>query len=141
MKKWIIFIILLVLWISSANWAWFKDSLNLTIWTEIYDINQYSLDEYNFNNVHLRNTYNEIVYFDSAFREEIFKRFRDWKIKRYQANGIVKEYKNFIYYSNQFFYYIKQSEYWNSNSEYSYYIWRNYKDLTASYQRMANIIK
>ena len=141
MKKFIALIITLVFWISSANAISFEKTLNLDIWVEIYEINQFTLDEYSFKSNALQNAYEELEYLDSAFREAIFDRFQKWEIKRYQAHAFVKEYKTFVYYTNQFFYYLKQTEYGNNSKENSYYIGKMYQNLTDSYQRLSSIIK
>ena len=127
--------------ISSVNAISFSETLNLDIWNEIYDMNQYSINEVTFSNYNLKDSYTQIKYLDSKFKESVFQQYLDWKLKKYQVNAIVKEYKNFTYYANEFFHNLKQTEYWNTNSEIRYYIWSNYKELSKSYQRLKNISK
>lgn len=140
MKKLISVIIFFILWISSVNAISFNESLELNIGPEIYDINQYVLDDYNFTNTAIENTYSDVKKIDKAFRKQIFTEFTEWKIKRYEVNWIVNEYENFTYYANKFFYFLDMADRWMKDPEISHFIGTTYKNLNASYQRLNMIV-
>jgi len=141
MKKIVLSIIIAFFTISSVNAMSFEKSLNLDIWAEVYEINQFKIKDRYFVTSSFKNALTDVKYLDEAFKAAIFEKFSKWDLKKYQVKALIKEYKIFTYYANKFFAYLAKTERWNVTPELSKYIWKTYSDLTGSYQRLTNIIK
>lgn len=130
--------------ISLANENWLiEDMLNLNYWPMIYDLSLDSLDVYSFENEDLQKSYSKMVNYDKLIRDEIILQYRKWNYSTQTTNWIIKNYKTFIYYTNQLFYFFNLIE---KNPELKYemdiqdWIIKNYKNVSNYYKKVKRLV-
>lgn len=87
-----------------------EDVLNLNFWPIIYDLTLDEIDNYQFKNSHIKASYNHMKRYDQLVRKEIVKQYMNGNYSTTTINGIVKNYKLFVYHTNELFYFFSQIE-------------------------------
>ena len=126
---------------TNAEDSYIERLLDLNYWVEQYNLDLSEIKYISFNNDKYNRIYNELKMVDSILKKEIMKNYRNWDYTYYQANWIVTNYNNFVYYTNKFFFYLKLKEQNNNYKEVDTAIIRNYTNMRTSYNTMKNIIK
>ena len=90
---------------TSKRWL-IENLLNLEYGPITYELTLESLDRYSFRDVKLKRVYTDLVKYDSLTRTAIIDAYKEWSYDYYTTNGLVKNYSNFVYHTNQFFYYL-----------------------------------
>ena len=120
-----------------------EDILNSNYWPTSYNLSLETLDTYSFKSTTLRYKYNQMVEIDSKVRDLIMQKFENDDYSYVKANAIVNNYKNFVYYTNQFFYYLSLMDK-NPNLKYDSEIqtWflDSYKLSVSTYKKVKNLI-
>lgn len=120
-----------------------EDILNSNYWPTSYNLSLETLDIYSFKSTTLRYKYNQMVEIDSKVRDLIMQKFENDDYSYVKANAIVNNYKNFVYYTNQFFYYLSLMDK-NPNLKYDSEIqtWflDSYKLSVSTYKKVKNLI-
>lgn len=127
--------------LANENWL-IEDLLNLNYWPMIYNLSLDNIDTYNFENKNLRKSYTSMVQYDTLIRDEIITQYQLWTYSYETTNGIIKNYKNFVYYTNQLFYFFNQVEkypYLKNDFEIQDGILRNYKSAASYYKKVKNL--
>ncbi|MDD5770441.1 MAG: hypothetical protein PHE25_05725 [Candidatus Gracilibacteria bacterium] len=120
-----------------------EDMLNLNYGPMIYDLSLDSLDVYSFENEDLQKSYSKMVNYDKLIRDEIILQYRKGNYSTQTTNGIIKNYKTFIYYTNQLFYFFNLIE---KNPELKYEmdiqdgIIKNYKNVSNYYKKVKRLV-
>lgn len=148
MKKISTFVLLLLLSLSfnksfASEWL-FEEALNLNYWPIMYEFSLSEVNEYNFKDKTLKNSYEELKKLDSLAKVEIMKAYQNWDYDYYTIKSVVKNYNDFIYNSNKFFYFLWMVDSNNklkSDKEVQDWILKHYKDLNASYDKVKNLLK
>lgn len=148
MKKISTFVLLLLLSLSfnksfASEWL-FEEALNLNYWPIMYEFSLSEVNEYNFKDKTLKNSYEELKKLDSLAKVEIMKAYQNWDYDYYTIKSVVKNYNDFIYNSNKFFYFLWMVDSNNklkSDKEVQDWILKHYKALNASYDKVKNLLK
>lgn len=147
MKK-VFFIIIWIFFIFSTQNTLAKenglieDLLNLNYWPMVYDLDGEHLNSYSFKNKKLKKVYSTMSQYDSLIRDEIIYQFQQWTYSYETTNGIIKNYKNFIYYTNQLFYFLNEIEKKPSlknDFEIQDALLKNYKNSASYYKKVKNL--
>lgn len=147
MKK-VFFIIISIFFIFSTQNTLAKenglieDLLNLNYWPMVYDLDGEHLNSYSFKNKKLKKVYSTMSQYDSLIRDEIIYQFQQWTYSYETTNGIIKNYKNFIYYTNQLFYFLNEIEKKPSlknDFEIQDALLKNYKNSASYYKKVKNL--
>jgi hypothetical protein len=146
MKKIILFIITLSFIFSSLSNTfaeeWYIERLlDLNYWIEQYDIELSNINYIHFNDEKYNRIYNELKTVDSILKNEFMKKYRSWEYWNYQTNWIIKNYNNFIYYTNKFFYFLKLKEQNPNYKEVDTAIMSSYKNMKSYYNNFKNIVR
>jgi len=147
MKK-IIFGIITTFFIFStqtfAQEKWLIEKmLNLNYWPMVYDLSLEKLDNYTYKDYYLNNLYNNLVKYDKIIKDNIIKYYKDWKYDYNTTNWIIRNYKNFISYTNDFFYFSKMMEkypYLKNDIEIQDGFLKSYKNSQIYYKKVQNLI-
>lgn len=121
-----------------------EDLLDLNFWPMEYELSLGNLDTYNFKNYSLKKTYSSLVWYDRLIRNEIVNEYEAGTYSTATANGIVKNYKSFIYYTNKMFYFlylVERNPSLKDDFEIQNGILRNYKLAASYYKKTKNLIQ
>lgn len=127
---------------KSQDWL-IENILNLNYWPVIYDLNLEKLDNYTFNDYTLKRTYSNLVTYDKLVRSDIINSYKAWKYDYYTINWIIKNYKSFISYTNDFFYFLKLVDkypYLKDDVEIQDWILTSYKNSQSYYKKVKNLV-
>lgn len=126
-----------------AKESWLIENLlNLNYWPMIYDLSLETLDTYSFKNESLKNTYSTFVNYDSLIRNEIITQYKRWTYSTATTKWIIKNYKNFVYYTNELFSLFKQVEkrpYLKDDVDMQDAILKTYKNSASYYKKVKNL--
>ncbi len=120
-----------------------EEILNLNYWPVIYDLTLEKLDNYSFNDYYLQNTYDELVSADNQVRSEIINSYKNWVYDYNTINWIVKNYKTFISYTNDFFYFSKlidKKPYLKDDIEIQDWLLKSYKNSQIYYKKVKSLV-
>lgn len=147
MKKFIISIIVLVASFSIPNgvfamWngGYLEDLLEIPSGVEAFDISLAELDTHYFQTAAIQNVYNNFASVDRVLRDELINKYRNGDFEYYQMQGIIKNYKDFVYHTNKLFQYLSIKDNGISGKSIDTAILRSYQNVRISYTRMRNII-
>jgi len=145
MRKKIFLSIIALISFSIGNIAfakWYIDTLlDINSGIESYDIKLEKLDSYNFKNTSTQETYNRFVSINRILRSELLRKYQSGNFEYYQMQGIIKNYKWFIYNTNKFFQYLSIKDSGITWKSIDTAILRSYQNVRIYYTRMKNIIK
>lgn len=120
-----------------------ENLLNLNYWPVIYDLNLEKLDSYSFNDYNLKNIYSDLVKYDKLVKTDIINSYKAWKYDYYTTNWIIRNYKSFISYTNDFFYFLKQIDkypYLKDDVEIQDGLLTSYKNSQSYYKKVKNLV-
>lgn len=126
---------------AKENWL-VEDLLNLNYWPMIYDLSLDNLNTYSFKDQSLKNTYSTMVKYDNLIRNEIITQSEKWTYSIVTTKWIIKNYKNFIYYTNELFYLFNQVEkhpYLKNDVDMQDGILKTYKNAAWYYKKVKNL--
>jgi hypothetical protein len=101
------------------------------------------LDRVNFSTKTNKEKYNDFYAQDQKMRTLIIKLYEEWELTEYEVNGVIKNYKDFIYYTNQYFYYLKTQEKnpkLKKDDEVNDALLKNYKNSQSSFKKVKAVI-
>ncbi|MDD2871238.1 MAG: hypothetical protein PHS49_04565 [Candidatus Gracilibacteria bacterium] len=147
MKK-ILFVIIASFFIFSrllnntfADDGYIVNMLNLNSQNEENNINLANLDNIQFYNADYSNKYNQLKNIDKVFKKEFIKKYKNGEYSYYQINGIISNYKNFIYYTNKYFYFLKIKKQNQNYREIDQAISNSIINMKNYLNRVKNIVK
>lgn len=121
-----------------------EEILNLDIWPINYELNLETLNEYTFKSKSLDSKYQALKKIDSSLRKLIIQKYAKNEFSENKTNSLVKNYGNFIYYTNEFFYFLKQIDNnpsLKNNIEIQDWVLKSYKNMKNYYKIIFNTIK
>lgn len=121
-----------------------EDLLDLNYWPLEYELSFDSIQTYSFKNYSLKRTYLYMVKYDGLIRNEIVNQYEMWSYSYETTQGIVKNYKSFVYYTNQLFYFlslVEKNPYLKDDFEVQNGILKNYKLAASYYKKTKNLIQ
>jgi len=127
---------------AKKNWL-IEDLLDLNNWPLIYDLNLEKLDKYSFKDKNLKNKYLTLVWYDKIIRNEIIYQYQKWTYSTATIKWIIKNYKSFVYYTNQLFYLFKQAEKYTHlkhDVDMQDGILMTYKNVAWYYKKVKNLV-
>lgn len=115
MKKFYLIILSIFLFFSTLNANakqedLIEQMLNLNFWSQVFELNLKQLNNYNFKDVRLKKLYNTLKSYDRSIRKSVIKAYQNDDYDYYTINWIIKNYTQFISYTNDFFYYISLTD-------------------------------
>ena len=145
MKKIISLIIVLTIFFSSLTKTfaeeWYIEKLlNLNYWVEEFNLNLSKLNNIYFNDEKNNRIFNELKTVDSLLTNQFMLKYKNWEYEYYEINWIIKNYNNFIYYTNKYFYFIKLNEQRPYYKENNTAILNSYKNMISSYKKIKYIL-
>lgn len=126
----------------SQKWL-IENLLNLEYGPLTYELTLEQLDRYNFKDASLKRIYTDLVKYDSLTRTAIIDAHKEWMYDYYTTNGLVKNYSNFVYHTNEFFYYlnlIDKNKSLEKNYEVQEALLSNYKSSQSYYKKVHGLI-
>lgn len=144
MNKIVVSIIVLISGFSitnSVNASGYIDNLlEIPTGPEAFDITLESLDYYSFNSPQISKVYNDFREVNEVLRDEIVRKYNAGDFDYYQMQGIIKNYKMFVYHTNKLFEYLslKDNGIWGKSIDTA--ILRTYQNTRIYYNRMKYII-
>lgn len=127
-----------------ANNQWFIGSLmNFETGPISYELSLEKLDTYSFKDTNLKRIYTDLVKYDSLTRRAILNAHQEGSYDYYTTNGIVKNYSNFVYHTNNFFYYLSlmdKNKTLENNHEIQDAVLSNYKSSQNYYKKVQSLI-
>lgn len=147
MKHILIWIIFIIFSFSTLNTqardtGLIEDTLNLNFWPLIYELSLDEIDTYHFKESNLKQTYNTMKKYDKSVRTEIIKQYKNDAYTLTTINGLVKNYKLFIYHTNELFYFFSQIEKnpkLKDDIDIQDGILKNYRLIQSYYKRVKNL--
>lgn len=139
-----IFILFSTLSVQANETGILEDLLDLNYGPMEYELSLDNLDTYNFKNYSVKKTYTFMVKYDHLIRNEIVNQYEAWVYSTATANGIVKNYKSFIYYTNKLFYFLSlvdKNPSLKDDFEVQNGILKNYKLAASYYKKTKNLIQ
>lgn len=121
-----------------------EDLLDLNYGPIEYELSLDSIDTYNFKNYSLKRTYQYMVKYDGLIRNEIVNQYEMGTYSYETTQWIVKNYKSFVYYTNQLFYFlnlVEKNPYLKDDFEVQNGILKNYKLAASYYKKTKNLIQ
>lgn len=88
-----------------SNWI-IEDEFDLNFGPAEIEISLWKIDNFSFKKSSNKSKYNNLKKYDTLIREQIMFLAREWVYDSYELNGIIMDYKNFIYYTNRYFYFL-----------------------------------
>jgi len=135
------FFIFLSTTITAEASEWYIEwLLQINSWVEAFDIELANIDTYYFENESLRNTYLEFTKVASLLKNEIIRKYENDEFEYYQTKWIIKNYKKFIYYSDQIFYFLKLREKWYRWKEIDNAVLESYQNIRVYYKRLKRLV-
>jgi len=137
-----IFFIFSIQNINAKEWI-IEDLFNLNYWPMIYDLSLEKLESYNFTDSTLKNIYNKFKTYDNLIRNEIIDKHKIWEFDFYTTNWIIKNYKTYVYYTNEFFYLlslVEKNPSLKEDVEFQIQFLKTYKNSALYYQKVKNLI-
>jgi len=127
--------------VSASGWA-LERLLEINTGLEVYNMQSIpSLEAQNYSNSSVQTTYNDFLRTDTTLRNEFIRQYRWGEITHYQMQDLIKNYSNFVYYTNRTFWYIAEQERWLRGKELQNAINSGYSNIRMSYWKVRNIIK
>lgn len=120
-----------------------ENLLNLNYGPLIFDLNLEKLESYNFRDLTLRKVYDGLVVYDNLTRQQIINAHKAGQYDYNTTNGIIKNYKTFISYTNDFFYYldiIDKNPNFKNNTEIQDAILITYRNSQSYYRKVRNLV-
>jgi len=133
-------IILFILFFSTLNFNFsyadfFEDTFNLKTNLEKLEFNFVTIKNYNLKDPELNKQNQILVKLNPIIQEAILKRYKNDDFGYYQTQVIVRDYNNFIYYSDKYFESLKDKEiYWNT-PEVKRSIYLNFRNMKSYYYK------
>ncbi len=127
---------------TSKRWL-IENLLNLEYGPITYELTLESLDRYSFRDVKLKRVYTDLVKYDSLTRTAVIDAYKEWSYDYYTTNGLVKNYSNFVYHTNQFFYYlslIDKKKSLEKDYEIQDAVLSNYKSSQSYYKKVQALL-
>lgn len=127
---------------ASNDWI-LEELLNINYWPVSYDLSLEKLDNYNFKNKTLAKKYSDLVIIDDIIRQQVINKFQNDDYSYTTTNAIVRNYKDFIYYTNNFFYFlsvIDKNPSLKSDIEIQAWLLDSYKESVNSYKKVKRLI-
>jgi hypothetical protein len=127
---------------AKKNWL-IEDLLDLNNWPLIYDLNLEKLDKYSFKDKNLKNKYLTLVWYDKIIRNGIIYQYQKWTYSTATIKWIIRNYKSFVYYTNQLFYLFKQVEKYphlKDDVDMQDGILMTYKNVAWYYKKVKNLV-
>ncbi len=117
--------------------------MNFDVGPVSYELSLEKLDTYSFRDAQLKSIYTDLVKYDRLTRSAILSAYAEWSYDYYTTNGIVKNYSNFVYHTNNFFYYlslIDKNKTLENNHEIQDAVLSNYKSSQSYYKKVQSLI-
>lgn len=127
---------------ASNDWI-LEELLNINYWPVSYDLSLEKLDNYNFKNKTLAKKYSDLVKIDDIIRQQVINKFQNDDYSYTTTNAIVRNYKDFISYTNNFFYFLSvmdKNPSLKSDIEIQAWLLESYKELVNSYKKVKRLI-
>lgn len=151
MKKILIFIVMIFSIFSIGNetkandysqWL-IENILNLNYGPLIFDLNLEKLESYDFRDPTLRKMYDGVVIYNNLTKQQIINTHKVGHYDYYTTNGIIKNYKTFISYTNDFFYYlniIDKNPNLKNDTEIQEALLITYRNSQSYYRKVRNLV-
>lgn len=144
MKK-IIAIILFLFLFSIVNFANASEGyigrlLQINVWPEAYDLSLVSIDDINFISSENQEVFNNFKLSAEILRAEILRQYEAGNISYYTMQGIIKNYKSFVYNTNKLFNYIAIKEARPYYEEADRAIKKYYSEVRIRYNRLSYLV-
>lgn len=145
MKKISSLIILLILTllitkVSFVNADFIENMLNMNSWIEELNLNKHTLYDPRLNNKIMQERYYNLKKSNKEIKKALINEYKEGGFWYYQMQGIVRNYSNFIYYSNKYFSSLKKREiYWNSK-EVKSNIEENFSYMVSYYKKFKSLL-
>lgn len=127
---------------ASNDWI-LEELLNINYWPVSYDLSLEKLDNYNFKNKTLAKKYSDLVKIDDIIRQQVINKFQNDDYSYTTTNAIVRNYKDFISYTNNFFYFLSvmdKNPSLKSDIEIQAWLLESYKESVNSYKKVKRLI-
>lgn len=127
---------------ASNDWI-LEELLNINYWPVSYDLSLEKLDNYNFKNKTLAKKYSNLVKIDDIIRQQVINKFQNDDYSYTTTNAIVRNYKDFISYTNNFFYFLSvmdKNPSLKSDIEIQAWLLESYKESVNSYKKVKRLI-
>lgn len=127
---------------ASNDWI-LEELLNINYWPVSYDLSLEKLDNYNFKNKTLAKKYSDLVKIDYIIRQQVINKFQNDDYSYTTTNAIVRNYKDFISYTNNFFYFLSvmdKNPSLKSDIEIQAWLLESYKESVNSYKKVKRLI-
>jgi hypothetical protein len=140
----LIIILFLVFTLGKTNLASadpIENILNMWVQSEEITLKLYSLENPRLNDKKNQKQYFKINKLNNKIKIALIKKYQNNWFGYYQMQWIIKNYNNFIYYTNKYFKELKNKElYWNTK-EIESNIYNNFTYMKSYYSKFQNLIK
>jgi uncharacterized protein YjbI with pentapeptide repeats len=143
MKK-IIFNIILFLSIFSivnlTNADFFEQTLDLNNWLENINFHTVKLTNFNLRDKVKQRQFEKIKKVNPLIKKAILRQYNNKKFNYYQTQSIIKNYNNFLYYTNKYFEALKDKEIYWDTKEVNRSIYYNFLNMKFYYIKFKDAI-
>jgi len=137
----ILFLVFFLGKINSTSADFIEDTLKMDTKLEEINFEFYFLENPRLNSKKNQKQYYKINRLNNKIKIALIKKYKNNEFGYYQMQGIIKNYNNFIYYTNKYFKELKNKElYWNTK-EIESNIYKNFRDMKSSYSKFKNLVK
>ncbi len=144
MKKISLCIITFLFCISTTNSSQalsLDELLQIPTGPEVFDIQRATLDNHRFASSTLETVYNNYRTLDNILRTEIIRKYEAGDFENTQMQGIVRNYKNFVFHTNKLFAYLALKDNGIRGKSIDTAILRSYQNIRINFDRMTDIIR
>lgn len=137
----ILFLVFFLGKINSTSADFIEDTLKMDTKLEEINFEFYFLENPRLNSKKNQKQYYKINRLNNKIKIALIKKYKNNEFGYYQMQGIIKNYNNFIYYTNKYFKELKNKElYWNTK-EIESNIYKNFRNMKSSYSKFKNLVK
>lgn len=141
MKKIISLSIISVILFSTLNFVyasqgWLDKLLDINYWIEKLKLDSVQLKIIHLDSKKNREILRKLKQYDEILRTEIIENYELGNYNYYRANDIIRNYTNFIYYTNKYFFYLRWKEIAPNYLEVDRAIENSYVQMRRYYSRL-----
>ncbi len=124
--------------VKMINAGFIEDNLNMKTWIEKLNLDMYKLNNPKLKNKKAQEKFDKLKVLNKKIKKAIISQYEKNKFWYYQTQAIIKNYNNFLYYSNKYFSSIKNKEiYWDSK-ETRLNIKKSFSSMVWFYKKFRN---
>lgn len=126
-------------YVNASEWL-LEETLDINYWPENFEIDLPKIWNHYLKNKKNATSLKNFRAIDKVLREAFMEKYRNWDFDYNATNGIVDNYRLFIFHTNKYFYYLSVKEENPKSREADTAILKNYKNARAYIKKVKYIV-